>query len=62
MNLLRIADINSTPGFPLKAQTLYKWAHIGKHPEIFVKIGKSRFIDLDVFWQLARDGKLAGRG
>lgn len=62
MNLLRIADVNVTPGFPLKAATLYKWSHVGKHPEIFVKIGKSLFIDLDVFWQLARDGKLAAKG
>ncbi len=31
-NLLRISKVNDTPGFPLRASTLYKWLHIEKAP------------------------------
>ena len=45
-NLLRISKVNDTPGFPLRASTLYKWIHVRKHPELFVKLGGAVFVNL----------------
>jgi hypothetical protein len=39
MNLLRISKIDTQPGFPLKACTLYKCIHVQKHYKIFVRLG-----------------------
>ena len=46
-NLLRLAKVNETPGFPLRASTLYKWIHLRKHPELFVRLGGGVFVNLD---------------
>ncbi|MGC8490189.1 MAG: hypothetical protein ACP5SH_00480 [Syntrophobacteraceae bacterium] len=46
-NLLRLAKVNETPGFPLRASTLYKWKHLGKHKELFVQLGGGVFVNLD---------------
>lgn len=47
-NLVRVSEIPRLPKkLPFKAQTFYKWFHLKKHPEIFVKFGGSLFVDLD---------------
>jgi hypothetical protein len=55
-NLIRISQINKTPGFPLKASTLYKWIHLRKHPELFVKLGGSQYVNLDKLDEIIRKG------
>lgn len=46
-NLLRLSKVNDTPGFPLRASTLYKWVHLRKHKELFVRLGGGVFVNLD---------------
>jgi hypothetical protein len=46
-NLLRVSKANETPGFPLRCSTLYKWIHVRKHPELFVRLGGAVFVNLD---------------
>jgi hypothetical protein len=55
-NLLRISKVNGTPGFPLRASTLYKWVHIRKHPEIFTRLGGAVYVNLDKFDELIGKG------
>ena len=61
MNWVRVSKSEKS-NLPLRPSTLYKWHHTKKHPEIFVKIGGSLFVDQDRFFELARAGKLASRG
>ena len=56
-NLLRLSRVNETPGFPLKASTLYAWRHRRKHPEIFVNVGGAAFVDLDALERLVELGR-----
>jgi hypothetical protein len=52
-NLVRVSKIKSLPfKSPFEPSTYYKWWHIGKHKEIFVKLGGSLFVDLDRLEQL----------
>ena len=57
-NLLRVSDVNTTAGFPVRASTIYKWRHVGKHLELFVKIGSALFVDLDRLDVLIEAGRL----
>jgi len=43
-NLIRVSKAKD---LLFKPQTFYKWFHLGKYPEIFVKFGGSLFVDLD---------------
>lgn len=43
-NLVRVSKADN---LPFKKQTFYKWFHLGKYPEIFVKFGGSLFVDVD---------------
>jgi hypothetical protein len=43
-NLVRVSKAD---GLPFKPQTFYKWFHLKKHPEIFVKFAGSLFVDVD---------------
>jgi hypothetical protein len=43
-NLVRVSKAE---GLPFKPQTFYKWYHLKKYPEIFVKFGGALFVDLD---------------
>ena len=43
-NLVRVSKAD---GLLVKPQTFYKWHHIGKYPEIFVKLSGALFVDLD---------------
>ena len=55
-NLLRISKVNKTPGFPLRASTLYKWLHCRPHPELFVRLGGAVFVNLDKLNQMIEAG------
>lgn len=55
-NLLRISQVDKTPGHPLKAATYYKWIHLRKHPELFVRLGGAVFVNLDKLEELVRVG------
>jgi hypothetical protein len=55
-NLLRLSKVNEIPGFPLRASTLYKWKHLRKHPELFVKLGGGVFVNLDKLDSLVAKG------
>jgi hypothetical protein len=39
--------VSKADGLPFKPQTFYKWFHLNKHPEIFVKFGGALFVDVD---------------
>jgi len=43
-NLVRVSKADD---LPFKKQTFYKWWHLKKHPEIFVKFSGALFVDLD---------------
>jgi hypothetical protein len=47
--LVRISKLDSLPDFHIRSSTAYKWIHLGRFPEIFVRIGGCRFLDLDAF-------------
>jgi hypothetical protein len=51
-DLLRLSKVNQTPGFPLRASTLYKWIHTRKHPELFVRLGSAVFVDIEALNRL----------
>jgi hypothetical protein len=57
-NLVRVGKAEQV-GLPFKSSTYYKWAHLRKFPEIFVKIGGGLFIDLDAHNKLVEAGRLA---
>ncbi len=59
LNLVRISKVDSDPRIPFRSATFYKWVHLGKHPEIFVKLGKAVFIDLDRFEKMAEAGRVS---
>jgi len=44
--LARLSKDQKDPRLPFKNSTFYSWHHRRKHPEIFIKIGRSLFIDL----------------
>jgi hypothetical protein len=48
-NLIRISDATD---LPLKRSTFYKWYHMGKYPELFVKIGGALFLNKSQFARL----------
>jgi hypothetical protein len=53
-NLVRISQAG---GLPLKKSTLYKWKHLNKHPELFVKLGGAVYVDLDAFERFIEEGR-----
>ncbi|MGO8945887.1 MAG: hypothetical protein ACLQJ7_19730 [Syntrophobacteraceae bacterium] len=55
-NLIRISQIDKTPGFPLKASTFYKWIHLRRHPELFVRLGGAVYVNLDRLDEVIRKG------
>lgn len=47
-NLVRVSKMKDLPTkLPLEPATFYKWRHLNKHPEIFVKLSGALFVDLD---------------
>lgn len=51
-NLVNLVRVSKADNLPLKKQTFYKWWHLKKHPEIFVKLSGALFIDVGRLEQL----------
>jgi hypothetical protein len=47
MKLKRVSKITEADGLPLAKTTFYKFFHMKRYPEIFVKFGGALFVDLD---------------
>lgn len=56
-NLIRLAKADS---LPLCKSTFYKWKHLGKFPQLFVKLGGALFVDLNVLDEIIEAGRLKG--
>ena len=56
-NLVRLSKANC---LPLSKGTFYKWHHLKKYPQIFVKLGGALFIDLDALQKLVETGRQKG--
>lgn len=56
-NIIRVSKANDRE-LPFRAQTFYKWHHVHKHPELFIKCGKSLFLDLDRLDEILEAGRL----
>ena len=39
--------LSKADGLPFRRSTLYKWRHLGKHRELFVRVGGAVFVDTD---------------
>jgi hypothetical protein len=52
-----LVRVSQAEGLPLKKSTLYKWKHLNKHPELFVKLGGAVFVDLTVLGELIEQGR-----
>lgn len=56
-NLVRVSKADN---LPFKKQTFYKWYHLKKHPEIFVKFSGALFVDLDALRKVMEAGRIRG--
>ncbi len=56
-NLVRLAQADS---LPLRKSTLYKWKHLGKFPQLFIKLGGALFIDLNALEEIIEASRLKG--
>jgi hypothetical protein len=43
----KLVRLSKADFLPLKISTLYKWRHMNKYPELFVKLGGAVFVDLN---------------
>ncbi len=55
-NLVRLSKADN---LPLRKSTLYKWKHLHKFPELFVKLGGALFVDLKALDELIEAGRLS---
>ncbi|MGO8761917.1 MAG: hypothetical protein ACLP2P_08465 [Desulfobaccales bacterium] len=55
-NLCRISKADD---LPFKKSTFYKWAHLRKYPQLFVKIGGALFVDLKALADLIEAKRLS---
>ncbi|MCD6475550.1 MAG: hypothetical protein J7K85_04700 [Anaerolineaceae bacterium] len=58
-NLIRVSKAKD---LPLTKSTLYKWKHLKKYPEIFVKIGGALFVDTEALQKVIEEGRQAKNG
>lgn len=56
-NLVRVSKAKEA-GLPFATQTYFKWRHLGRFPEMFIKFGGALFIDLDVHKRLMEAGRI----
>ena len=57
-NLVRVSKMKGLPfKLPYEPQTFYKWFHLGKYPEIFVKFGGGLFVDLAALERVLEKGR-----
>ncbi|MGA8141171.1 MAG: hypothetical protein WB948_10830 [Desulfobaccales bacterium] len=54
-NLVRVSKADA---LPIKRSTLYKWNHLRKFPQLFLKVGGMLFVDLDVLDGVIEAGRL----
>jgi hypothetical protein len=55
-NLVRLSK--AAPGtLPLTRSCLYKWHHLRKFPQMFVKLGGALFVDLDKLQEIIEAGR-----
>jgi hypothetical protein len=54
-NLVRVSKAKD---LPFKPQTFYKWWHLRKHVEIFVKFGGALFVDLTALERVMEKARL----
>lgn len=55
LNTVRVSKANDHQ-LPIKSHTLYRWHHLKKHPEIFIKFG-GLFVDIDKLNELMERGR-----
>lgn len=59
-NLVRVSKADN---LPFKKQTFYKWFHLKKYPEIFVKFSGALFVDLTALERAMEKARLcSGEG
>jgi hypothetical protein len=56
-NLVRVSKANN---LPFKPQTFYKWYHLKKFPEIFVKFSGALFVDVEALQRVMEQGRKRG--
>jgi hypothetical protein len=59
-DLIRVCKITPEDGLPYGKSCFYKWAHLGKHREIFVRFGGGLFIDRIALERAMEAGRLLG--
>ncbi len=55
--LIRVSQANEN-NLPFRSSTLYGWMHRKKHLQLFRKVGKSLFVDLEELQKLMDSGKV----
>jgi hypothetical protein len=56
-NLVRLCKADS---LPLCKSTLYKWRHLKKFPQLFIKLGGALFVDLNALEEIIEASRLEG--
>lgn len=56
MNLVKVSQANEKR-LPFRSATLYAWKHRRKNLQIFRKVGRTLFVDLDELQKLVDAGK-----
>jgi hypothetical protein len=54
-NLVRVSKADN---LPFKKQTFYKWFHLKKYPEIFIKFSGALFIDKEALERAMKERRL----
>jgi hypothetical protein len=57
-NLVRVSKAEN---LPFKKNTFYKWRHLKKYPEIFIKLSGGLFIDIDALERVLEKARLCSR-
>jgi hypothetical protein len=59
MNTVRVSKLGDVLDCPIKPSTAYKWAHLGKYPQLFIKFGGILLLDLDKMGELLESKRLS---
>ncbi len=59
---VKVSKVNDIQGFPVRAATLYRWIHMGKHPELFRRLGRTVFVKTTALFELIEQGEMKKRG
>ena len=55
-NLVRVSKANIEK-LPVRVSTLYKWKHLKKYPQLFIKVGGFLFVDVEALYKLFESGR-----